>query len=72
MTYSSPSRTARVLSLVVSVPVVGSVTPNACRRNAPLAICGKYCCFCAALPWRNSVPMMYICAWQAPALQPDA
>ena len=35
------ARTARVLSLVVSEPVVGSVTPNACRRNSPEAIFGR-------------------------------
>ena len=57
---------------VVSVPVVGSVTPNACRRNSPEAIFGRYRAFCAALPCRSSVPIVYICAWQAPPLQPEA
>ena len=26
------------------------------------------CCFCASEPCRSSVPMMYICAWQAPGV----
>ena len=33
--------TAVVCSLVVSEPELGSVTPKACRRRAPLAIFGK-------------------------------
>jgi hypothetical protein len=33
--------TAVVRSANVSVPLVGSVTPNACRRNSPLAILGR-------------------------------
>ena len=37
----SPSRRAVVLSAPVSVPLVGSVTPKACSRSAPLAICGR-------------------------------
>ena len=57
---------------MVSVPLVGSVTPKACRRSSPLAIFGRYCCFCAAEPCRRMVPMMYICAWQAAPLQPSA
>ena len=40
-TYPSFVRTAVVRNAVVSVPLVGSVTPNACSRNAPLAIFGK-------------------------------
>ena len=60
--YESPSRTARVFNCVVSDPVVGSVTPNACKRMRPAAISGKYFRFCASLPCRNSVPIMYICA----------
>ena len=28
---------------VVSLPAVGSVTPKACRRSCPLAICGQIC-----------------------------
>ena len=27
--------------------------------------------FCASVPCRSTVPMMYICAWQAPALPPE-
>ena len=56
----------------MSEPVVGSVTPNACSRSLPAAICGRYLRFCSSLPCRSSVPMMYICAWPAPALQPAA
>ena len=37
---------------VVSVPLVGSVTPKACRRNSPLAIRGRYFAFCV----RRAVP----------------
>ena len=33
--------TAVVLILVVSVPVVGSVTPIDCRRHSPVAILGR-------------------------------
>ena len=36
----------------------------------PLAILGRYIRFWAALPWRSKVPIMYIWAWQAPALAP--
>ena len=45
-----PRRSARVLSLVVSEPVVGSVTPKACSRSRPAAISGRYFCFCSGLP----------------------
>ena len=34
-------RTAVVLIFVVSVPVVGSVTPMLCRRSSPLAMRGR-------------------------------
>jgi hypothetical protein len=60
------------LSWVVSDPVVGSVTPNACNRSRPAAISGRYLRFCASLPCRSSVPMMYICAWPWLATQPAA
>ena len=33
---------------------------------------GRYFCFCSALPCRSTVPMVYICAWQAAPLQPAA
>ncbi|MCY1292490.1 hypothetical protein D9M68_544470 [compost metagenome] len=56
--------------MVVSVPVVGSVTPIDCRRHSPEAILGRYFSFCAWEPWRNSVPMLYIWPWQAPELPP--
>ena len=51
----------------MSVPLVGSVTPKACSRSSPLAIRGRYAAFCSGLPWRSSVPIVYICAWQAAA-----
>jgi hypothetical protein len=51
----------------VSVPVVGSVTPKACRRSSPLAIFGRYFAFCCGLPWRSTEPMVYICACAAAA-----
>ncbi|MNG27670.1 hypothetical protein D3C84_1128250 [compost metagenome] len=41
ITYMSPRLIAVVLILVVSVPVVGSVTPIDCRRNSPLASFGR-------------------------------
>ena len=62
ITYASPSRSAVVAIRVVSVPQVGSLTPNACRRNSPAAIRGRYRRFCASLPCLSSVPMMYIWA----------
>jgi hypothetical protein len=55
------------LSFVVSVPLVGSVTPNACSLSSPLAIFGRYFAFCAALPCRRTEPMVYICACAAAA-----
>jgi hypothetical protein len=66
----SSLRVAMVLSRVVSDPVVGSVTANACSRSSPLAIRGRNCRFCASDPWRSSVPIVYICAWHAAALPP--
>src|SRR6202165_3246207 len=68
---SLPSRFAKVFSDEVSVPLVGSVTPNACSRNSPLAIFGRHFSFCSSLPWRRSVPMVYIWAWQPPPLHPE-
>ena len=62
--------TARVRMASVFEPASGSVTPKAWRRMSPEAMPGKYCCFCSSEPWRRTVPMMYIWAWQAPALQP--
>ena len=49
-TYLSPSRFAKVWMRVVSVPLVGSVTPNACRRTSPLAIFGSHRSFCTSEP----------------------
>ena len=53
-------------------PEVGSVTPKACRRISPLAIFGSQSFFCSGLPCFNTVPMVYICAWQAAPLHPEA
>ena len=47
---------------------MGSVTPNACSRSSPEAMPGRYFRFCASLPCRSTVPMVYICAWHAAAL----
>ncbi|MNF03712.1 hypothetical protein D3C80_2030830 [compost metagenome] len=41
-----------------------------CRRHSPLAMRGRYFCFCASEPWRSSVFMLYIWPWQAPELPP--
>ena len=59
-----------VLSLVVSDPVVGSVTAMACMRNSPLAILGSNASFWALEPWRTTQPITYIWPWQAPELPP--
>ena len=56
----------------VSVPEVGSVTPKAWSRNSPLAILGSQVFFCASEPCFRTVPMVYICAWQAAALAVQA
>ncbi|MNN44075.1 hypothetical protein D3C81_1583500 [compost metagenome] len=68
--YLSPWRTAVVLSLVVSVPVVGSVTAIDCMRSSPEAMPGSQRCFWASEPWRSRQPMTYIWPWQAPELPP--
>ena len=56
----------------MSLPAVGSVTPNAWSRSAPSAIGGSQRCFCSGEPCRRIVPIVYICAWHAAALPPDA
>ena len=66
-----PSCSARVEIALVSEPAVGSVTPNACSRTSPEAIRGSQRRFCSSEPCRSSVPMTYICAWQAAALPPE-
>jgi len=71
-TQPSPRRTAAVLIRVVSEPASGSVTANACSRSSPEAIRGSHRCFCSSEPWRSSVPIVYICAWHAPAFAPEA
>ena len=58
--------------LVVSVPAVGSVTPKACSRTSPVAIFGSHWDFWASEPCRSTVPMVYIWACRAAALQPAA
>jgi len=37
---------------------------------SPLATPGSHFAFCSSLPCRNTVPMVYIWAWQPPPLQP--
>ncbi|MCY1465920.1 hypothetical protein D9M71_841250 [compost metagenome] len=49
MTYSSPSRTARVLTACRSEPVSGSVMATAAMAS-PLAIFGSHSSFCASVP----------------------
>ena len=71
-TQPLPLRRARVRSERVSLPLWGSVTPKACRRRSPRAMAGSQRRFWASLPCRSRVPMMYIWAWQAAALQPLA
>jgi hypothetical protein len=51
----------------VSLPVVGSVTAIDWMRSVPAAIAGRYFSFCAWLPLRSSVPMLYIWPWTAPS-----
>ncbi|MNL41686.1 hypothetical protein D3C87_1641080 [compost metagenome] len=70
-TYRPSFFTALVLILVVSVPVVGSVTAIDWMRNSPAAIFGRYFSFCAVLPLRNSVLMLYIWPLTAPELPPE-
>ena len=70
MTQRPSFFTALVLSLVVSLPVVGSVTPIDWMRISPLAIFGRYFCFCASLPERTMAFITYIWPWQAPLLPP--
>ena len=58
---------------VVSEPAVDSVTPKACRRSSPDAIRGQVgAASDSSDPCRRIVPIVYICAWQAPALQSEA
>jgi hypothetical protein len=47
---------------VVSVPAVGSVTPKAWSLSAPAAMSGRKRRFCSSLPWRRTVPIVYIWA----------
>ncbi|MNT70278.1 hypothetical protein D3C72_2086440 [compost metagenome] len=56
--------------MVVSVPVVGSVTAIDCMRSSPEAMPGSQRCFWASEPWRSRQPITYIWPWQAPELPP--
>ncbi|MNC32454.1 hypothetical protein D3C75_808070 [compost metagenome] len=49
MTYSSPSRTARVLTACRSEPVLGSVMAIE-PMASPETILGNQVCFCCSLP----------------------
>ena len=70
MTYPPATFLTKVLMRSVLEPASGSVTPNACRRSAPLAIFGRMACFCASLPCCITLAIVYICAWQTAALPP--
>ena len=72
MRQPSGTRSERVRMRAVSEPATGSVTPNACSRRSPEAIAGRYLRFCSSVPCRSRVPMMYIWAWHADGLPPDA
>ena len=71
MTQRPSFLTAVVLSLVVSLPVVGSVTPMDWMRNSPVAILGKSVFFCASEPLRTMEFITYIWPWHAPELPPE-
>jgi len=71
MTQRPSFLTALVLSLVVSEPVVGSVTPMDWMRSSPLAMRGRNFSFCACEPPRTMAFITYICPWQAPELPPE-
>ena len=49
MTYSSPSRTARVLMPATSEPASGSVIPRQ-RIFSPLMAGTTHSCFCSSVP----------------------
>ena len=55
----------------MSVPAAGSVTAIDWMRTLPAAMPGRYFSFWALLPWRSSVPMLYIWPCTAPALPPQ-
>ena len=50
ITYRSPLRLAVVVILVVSDPVVGSVTPIDCNLSSPEAMRGRKLSFCSREP----------------------
>ena len=51
-THSSPSRTALLRIAATSEPMPGSLIENA-PRTSPVAIRGRYLCFCSSVPcWR--------------------
>jgi hypothetical protein len=70
MTQRPSFLTAMVLSWVVSLPVVGSVTPMDWMRSSPEAMRGRYFSFCSVEPLRTMAFITYIWPWQAPELPP--
>ena len=70
-TYRRPRLSANVRMRVVSEPASGSVTAKACSRSSPDAIPGRKRRFCSSEPCRSTVPIVYICAWQAAELAPE-
>jgi len=57
---------------VVSEPAVGSVTPKALKPQLSGGDLRQVALLLLVEPCRRIVPMMYIWAWQAPELQPEA
>ena len=64
ITYSSPSRTARVLIDVVSVPASGSVTPKA-AWIVPLATPGRISAASSGEPYLRTGSIPKIDRWMA-------
>ncbi len=58
ITYSAPSRSARVAILVESEPASGSVIPNAWSRSSPAASGGSQRRFCSSLPCLTRAPIV--------------
>ena len=71
MTYSSPSRTARVLMPATSDPASGSVIPRA-RIASPRIAGTSHSCFCSSLPKaRIGGIAMSVCTATPMARPPD-
>ena len=72
-TYSSPSRTARLLMAATSEPQPGSLIENP-PRSSPAAISGSRRSFCASVPWCMSMYATMKCVLITPdtLIQPRA